>query len=321
MILEYKITLALLLDMLLGDPRWLPHPVRLIGWMIAAMEKPARRIFTNPRTAGLVTALSVIAAAAAATWALIAAAGKIHPFLGDAVSVVLLYTTFAMRDLSDHGRAVYEALHKDDIALARRRVSLIVGRDTERLTEQQVVRAAVESVAENTVDGVVAPLFFAALGGPVLAMTYKAVSTLDSMIGYRNARYIDFGRAGAKIDDGANWLPARLSAPIITVAAALSGLRARAAWRMALRDGRKHLSPNSGISEAAFAGALGVRLGGTMERKGTKVPLPELGDPLVPLTRRHILQADRLLIVTTVLAAALFLIGRAAVTSAIAMWR
>jgi adenosylcobinamide-phosphate synthase len=321
MILEYKILLALLLDAILGDPRWLPHPVRLIGWIIAAMEGPTRRLFSNPLTAGFVTALSVIAATASATWALIATAGKIHPIFGDAVSVLLLYTTFAMRDLSDHGRAVYEALREQDIVKARRRVSMIVGRDTEMLTEQQVVRAAVESVAENTVDGVIAPLFFAAIGGPVLAMTYKAVSTLDSMIGYRNARYIDFGKTGAKIDDGANWLPARLSAPIITLAAAFSGLRAKAAWQMALRDGRKHLSPNSGISEAAFAGALGVRLGGAMERKGKAVPLPELGDPLVPLERDHILQADRLLVITTALAAALFLIGRAAITATMTMWQ
>jgi len=313
MLLEYKIVLALLLDFIVGDPRRLPHPVRLIGWMIARMENLTRRIFTNQRIAGFVTALSVILTTALAAWALIETAEKIHPVLGDAVSVILLYTTFATRDLADHGRAVYEALDGGDLILARRRVAMLVGRDTERLTDEGVVRAAVESVAENTVDGVLAPLFFAAVGGPILAMAYKAASTLDSMIGYRNERYIDFGKTGAKIDDAANWIPARLSAPIIAAAALLTGLRARASWRMALRDGRKHLSPNAGISEAAFAGALGVRLGGPMERRGKTVPLPELGDSLAPLAKGHILQAVRLLYASTAVAATVFLLARTAI--------
>jgi len=313
MILEYRILLALLLDFIFGDPRRLPHPVRLIGWMITRMESPVRRIFVNPRVAGFVTAVSVILTTALAAWTLTEAAGKIHPYLGDAVSVLLLYTTFAARDLADHGRAVYEALQGADLELARRRVAMLVGRDTKRLTEQGVIRAAVESVAENTVDGVLAPLFFAAVGGPVLAMAYKASSTLDSMIGYRNERYIDFGKTGAKMDDAANWIPARLSAPIIAAAAALTGLKPGAAWRMALRDGSKHLSPNAGISEAAFAGALGVRLGGPMERHGKTVLLPELGDPLVPLAKDHLLQANRLLYASTAVAAIVFLLGRAAI--------
>lgn len=219
MALEYKIALALLFDFIIGDPRWLPHPVRLIGVMVVWMERKTRRVFRNLRLAGLVTALSVILATALAAWALVEASGRCHPLLGDAVGVLLLYTTFATRDLADHARAVYRALREPDLAKARQRVSLLVGRDTDRLTEEGVVRAAVESVAENTVDGVIAPLFFAAIGGPVLAMTYKAASTLDSMIGYRNERYIDFGRAAAKMDDGVNWLPARLSAPIIAIAA------------------------------------------------------------------------------------------------------
>lgn len=310
MIMEYKILLALLLDFAAGDPRWLPHPVRLIGWMIARMENLTRRIFANPRIAGSITAFSVILTTALASWALIETAEKIHPFLGDAVSVILLYTTFATRDLADHGRAVYEALDGGDLALARRRVAMLVGRDTQRLSEQGVIRAAVESVAENTVDGVLAPLFFAVVGGPVLAMTCKATSTLDSMIGYRNERYIDFGKTGAKMDDAVNWIPARISAPIIAASALFAGLRAKAAWRMALRDGRKHASPNAGISEAAFAGALGVRLGGPIERRGQTVQLPELGDPLAPLAKGHILQAVRLLYASTVVAAVVFLLAR-----------
>jgi adenosylcobinamide-phosphate synthase len=315
MILEYQIALALLLDFIMGDPRWFPHPVRLIGWMIARLENPARRTFSNPAFAGLIIALVVIGITAFSAWALIAAAKQVHPFLGDAVSVFLLYTIFAARDLADHGRFVYEALQNSDIAEARRRVSMLVGRDTQNLTEAGVIRAAVESIAENSVDGVLAPLFFAAIGGPIFAMSYKAASTLDSMIGYRNERYLDFGKTAAKIDDGANWIPARLSAPLIAVAAAFAGLQAKAAWNISRRDGRKHLSPNAGIPEAAFAGALGVKLGGGIERQGKAVPLPEIGEPIVPLSIGHILEANRLMYLTTVLSAIAFLFARSGIAA------
>jgi adenosylcobinamide-phosphate synthase len=308
--LEYQIAIAILLDLALGDPRWLPHPVRLIGRLIAILEGPARRRLRDARLAGTLTALTVIMAAALATALLIAIAGWIHPLAGDAVSILLIYTTLAARDLARHSLDVYRALAAGDLEEARRRVARIVGRDTERLTEEGVVRAAVESVAENSVDGVIAPLFFAALGGPAAAMAYKAASTLDSMIGYRNERYIDFGRAAAKIDDGLNYLPARLAAPLLAAAAAILGFRASAAWRIARRDGRKHLSPNAGIAEAAVAGALGIRLGGVMERRGEPVSLPEIGDPVVPLARGHILAANRLLFAATGIAAALFLAAR-----------
>jgi len=310
MALEVQILFALLLDLAFGDPRWLPHPVRLIGRLIAALEGPARGAIGHARLAGGVTALTVILAAALATAALVGIAGAIHPLLGDAVSIALIYTTLAARDLARHSLDVYRALSDGDLEEARHLVSRIVGRDTERLTEEGVVRAAVESVAENTVDGVIAPLFFAALGGPVAAMAYKAVSTLDSMIGYRNERYIDFGRWAARIDDGANYLPARLAAPILAFAAALIGQRGGAAWRMALRDGRKHLSPNSGIAEAAVAGALGVRLGGVMERRGTPVNLPEIGDPVLPLARAHILAANRRMLAATGVSVVVFLAAR-----------
>jgi len=198
--LEYQIVIALLLDLVFGDPRWLPHPVRIIGRLIVALEGPARRAIPDARLAGSLTALAVILTAALATGAIIWVAGWVHPRLGDTVSILLLYTTLAARDLANHSNGVYRALARFDLAEARRLVSWLVGRDTERLTEPEVVRAAVESVAENTVDGIIAPLFFAALGGPIAAMTYKAASTLDSMIGYRNERYIDFGRTAAEAE-------------------------------------------------------------------------------------------------------------------------
>jgi len=308
--LEYQIVIALLLDLAFGDPRWLPHPVRIIGRLIEALEEPARRAIPDARLAGSLTALAVILTAALTTGAMIWVAEWVHPRLGDAVSILLLYTTLAARDLANHSNGVYRALARFDLAEARRLVSWLVGRDTERLTEPEVVRAAVESVAENTVDGIIAPLFFAALGGPIAAMAYKASSTLDSMIGYRNERYIDFGRTAAEIDDGANWLPARLAVPIITAAAALAGQQASAAWRIARRDGRKHMSPNAGIAEAAFAGALGIRLGGIMQRRGRTVNLPEIGDPIVTLARGQILAANRMMVAATGIAAAVFLAVR-----------
>ena len=318
--LEYQIAIALLLDLALGDPRWLPHPVRLIGRLISALEGPARRAIPDARLAGSVTALAVILAAALTTGAMIGIAGQIHPLLEDAFSILLLYTTLATRDLADHSIGVYRALERFDLAEARRLVSWLVGRDTERLTEAEVVRAAVESVAENTVDGIIAPLFFAAIGGPAVAMAYKAVSTLDSMIGYRSERYVDFGRTAAKIDDGANYIPARLAAPIITAAAALTGGRATAAWRIARRDGRKHLSPNAGIAEAAFAGALGIRLGGVIERRGRPVNLPEIGDTIMPLAHGQILAANRMMYAATGIAAAVFLSARWGISALLKMW-
>jgi adenosylcobinamide-phosphate synthase len=318
--LEYQIAIALLLDIALGDPRWMPHPVRIIGSLITALEGPARRAIPDVRLAGSLTALAVILTAALGSAALVAIAEGIHPLLGDAVSILLLYLTFAARDLADHSAAVWRSLDEGDLAEARRLVSWLVGRDTERLAEPQVVRAAVESVAENTVDGIIAPLFFAALGGPAAAMAYKAVSTLDSMIGYRSERYIDFGRTAAKLDDGANWLPARLAAPIITAAAAFTGQRAADAWRIARRDGRKHMSPNAGIAEAAFAGALGIRLGGVMERRGEPVDLPSLGDPIMPLVRAHIPAANRMMFAATGIAAVVFLAARWGIDAVLKMW-
>jgi adenosylcobinamide-phosphate synthase len=308
--LEYQIVIALLLDLAFGDPRWFPHPVRLIGRLITALEGPARKAIPDARVAGAVTALTVIMITAFATAALIGIAGQIHPLLGDAVGIVVLYMTLAARDLARHSIAVYRALEKFDLAEARRLVSWMVGRDTERLTETEVVRAAVEGVAENTVDGIIAPLFFAVLAGPVGAMAYKAINTLDSMIGYTNESYIDFGRTAARVDDAVNYIPARLAVPILTAAAALLGFSASAAWRIAWRDGRKNLSLNAGIAESAVAGALGVRLGGVMVRRGRSVNQPEIGDPVVPLVRGHIPAANRLMFMATIIAAAAFLAVR-----------
>ncbi len=302
--LEYQILAATALDLLLGDPRWLPHPVRGIGWLATHMETLSRRVFRRERLAGVLAALAVYVLVGFAAWGTIQLAASVHPWAGDAVAIAVIYTTVAARDLTLHSTAVYDALVAGDLPEARRRVARIVGRDTEALDEAGVVRATVESVAESTVDGVTSPLFFAALGGPMAAMVYRAVNTLDSMFGHQDDRYRRFGWAAARLDDLANYLPARLTAPLVCLAAFLLRQRSVAAARVMLRDGRCHVSPNSGLTEAAMAGALGVQLGGLNYYGGAPLDKPTLGDPLVPLTPRNIRLANALMLV----AAGLFLI-------------
>lgn len=305
--LEHQILAALALDLLLGDPRWFPHPVKLVGRFAQALEPPLRRAIRRPRIAGCVAAFGVLLVTALVASALVYGAAFVHPFAGDLASVVLLYTTFAARDLLSHSIGVYRALGAEDVGGARRLVGLIVGRDTDRLEEAGVVRATVESVAENIVDGVTAPLFFAVVGGPVGAVLYRAVNTLDSTFGYRNERYIEFGWASARMDDLANFVPAKLTAPLVPLAAALLRLRPLNSMRVLIRDGRNHPSPNAGWTEAAVAGALGVQLGGLNYYEGQPSEKPRLGDPIVPLERSHIFRANALMLATSALAAAVFI--------------
>jgi adenosylcobinamide-phosphate synthase len=307
--LEYQVLLAVLLDLLLGDPRWLPHPVRLIGWLAARLETLTRAILP-PRAAGVLTALAVVAAAGGAAWGLVRLAGTIHPYCADGVRIVLIYTTLAARDLARHSMSVYRALAEGDLPEARKRVSLIVGRDTAELDERGVTRAAVESVAESIVDGVTAPLFFAIIAGPVGAMVYRAVNTLDSMFGYKNERYLRFGWASARLDDAANFIPARLTAPLICLAALLLRGRAAQSWKVLRRDARNHPSPNSGFAEAAVAGALGVQLGGLNYYFGKPSLKPAIGDPLVELDKGHIPAANALMFAGVGCCLAVFLAAR-----------
>lgn len=305
--LEYQVLAAMALDAVIGDPRWLPHPVRALGALAAMMERLTRRLIPAARAAGIVTVLVVVGSAGALVLLLVRAAAAIHPVVGDAVSIVLLAFTLASRDLAGHAMAVSRALERGDLSGGRANAALMVSRDTDRLDEAGCARAAVESVAENTVDGVTAPLLFAVAGGPAAAMMYKAVNTLDSMFGYRTERYLKFGWASARLDDLVNYLPARITAALVPAAAALFGARPGRSLRCLFRDGGKHPSPNSGLTEAAMAGALGVRLGGVSSYFGVESAKPYLGDPLEPLGRAHIRRAVALMIVTYVLAAALFL--------------
>jgi len=301
MTLTMQILAAVALDLVIGDPRWLPHPVRVIGWLARRLETPLRRLIRNEYVAGVWVVLLVVGSAAFAVWGLIHGATLLHPVAGDILSILFIYTAIAPRDLARHSMAVYQALKAGNLAESRRKVAMIVGRDTDILDEAGVTRATVECVAESTVDGVTAPLFFAILGGPVGAMAYRAINTLDSTFGYLTPRYGRFGWASARLDDLANYLPARLTAPLIGVAAIFLNMCPVTSWRILRRDGRKHASPNSGLPEAAMAGALGVQLGGTTIYDGEPLEKPAIGDAMTPLSARHILLANLVMFTTMAL--------------------
>ena len=295
---ETQILAAAVLDLVLGDPRWFPHPVKGMGRLALFLEGVTQPRFKSETLAGIATAVAVIALTVAAATLALTMAASIHPWLGDVISIILLYSGIAARDLSAHAGGVRDALQAGDLQLARQRVGMIVGRDTAQLEEPEVARAAVESVAESIVDGVTAPIFFALLGGPVAVMAYKAVNTLDSTFGYKNQRYLHFGLASARIDDAANYIPARLTAPLVAAASVALGLDWRRSFIVLKRDGRKHPSPNSGLCEAAVAGALGVQLGGLNFYFGQATEKPRLGDAIEPLSSRHVVRAVRLMWLT-----------------------
>jgi len=298
--LPLQIIIALALDQLCGDPRWFPHPVRLIGWLQLCLERLTRTLLANAKLAGIVTTIITLLISAAIPLALLLLADYFSPLAHDCLAIFILYTCFAGRDLDRHARAVQQALRAADLPLARQRVAMIVGRDTSELAESGVARAAVESVAESLVDGVCAPIFYAILAGPVGAMLYKAINTGDSMFGYKNEHYQEFGWAPARLDDLANYLPARLTSLFIPLAAFILGLRAKKSWQIMLRDHRNHASPNSGLPESAMAGALNVQLGGSAIYFGKMVEKPTMGDP-GQVSRRHIGQSLNLMWLTMLL--------------------
>lgn len=276
-------------DLAIGDPQWRFHPIRLLGNMITAFERLLRALFHGRRgetAAGVVLCAGVVALTYGITWLMIAAASRLHPYCGFVLSAAAVYFTLSARALGDAARSVMRCLASGDELGARRNLSLIVGRDTEPLNREEMVRAAVETVAENTADGVVAPLFYAALGGPALAMAYKAVNTLDSMVGYRNERYRAMGWASARCDDLVNYVPARVAALLLIGAAFLMGRDWKSAWAAVCRDARKHLSPNSGYPESAVAGALQVQLGGPSWYGGVLREAAFLGERMQPLTEQ-----------------------------------
>ena len=309
MTLTLSIVIGFLLDLLLGDPLWLPHPVVGIGRMIAFLERLIRRIFpATPRwerLGGVLLWLGVAGVTYGLTAGLLSLFGWIHPLLRFGAETFLCYQIFATRGLWNAGMAVYRELQKDDMMGARQAVSRIVGRDTETLDRPGITRAAVETVSENTNDGIVAPLFYLLLGGVPLGMLYKAVNTMDSMVGYKNERYLSFGWAAAKLDDLFNFLPARISGVTMVLAAVPAGLSLKGAWKIFCRDRLAHTSPNAAHTEAACAGALGVRLAGDARYFGKIVHKPTIGDDTRPIEPEDIHRSCRLMLATACLTLAI----------------
>lgn len=301
--------LGFLLETVAGTPEWLPHPVRLIGRLITGLERLIRKQNFGPaglKAAGVVLAVVTAGLTGAAAWLILRLAWMVSPYLFALIDIMLIYTCLSMRCLFNEARSVYEALHNGDLILARNRVARIVGRDTENLTQEDVIRATVETVAENSADGIISPLFYLLIGGPVLGLAYKAVNTLDSMVGYQNDEYRDLGWASAKLDDLANWLPARITGVMIALAGLLWGKNPARALRIFLRDRKNHRSPNSGHPEAAMAGLLGVRLGGNATYSGQTVEKPTIGDALKPLEPEDIPDAVRVIMTASFFGFAVF---------------
>ena len=299
------ISTAFLLDLILGDPGRFPHPVRAMGWFATRLETQTRK-FSSAFRAGIISTLAVVGSAFGITWLLLEGAALIHPLANFAVEAFLIYTTLSVRSLYDESRPVLQSLKSGDLPAARNWLSRIVGRDTVNLNKNEISRATVETISESFVDGVLAPLFFAFIGGAPLAMAYKAVNTLDSMFGYRNERYREFGTFPARLDDAANWIPARLSALLLPIATFFTGHNGWRALTTAFRDGRKHLSPNSGFPEAAMAGALGIQLGGSSSYQGTLVSKPTLGESLRNIDQNDIKQSQIIMITASVLSVLFF---------------
>ncbi|HSE58800.1 MAG TPA: adenosylcobinamide-phosphate synthase CbiB [Nitrospiraceae bacterium] len=302
---------ACALDLVIGDPRWLPHPVRWIGRLIDRLERlllatGGHRIVAT--SAGVAVALAVPGLVYGFVWGLVQGAHQLHPQFGLMVEMVFSFFALAARDLQDHAKAVWQALVGGSLGEARQAVGQIVGRDTASLSESEIVRATVETVAESTSDGIVAPLFFLAVGGAPLAWAYKAVNTLDSVIGHPEPPYRDIGWASARLDDVMNWLPARVTGLLIVAAAGaryLSLARWRQAWVVLRRDGGRHPSPNSGRPEAAMAGALQIQLGGTNVYEGIVKTRPTIGQAGRSLTPQLIPEALSLMWISSALAAGL----------------
>ena len=295
-----------ILDQLFGDPRVAWHPICLIGNLISWMEQHTRGLFPDTkkgmRAAGVYLVLSVLIISTAVPLAVVTGAYCLHPALGVFVESILIYFTFAAKSLERESMAVYEALNKEGLDDGRKAVSMIVGRDTAELTEAGVIRAAVETVAENTSDGVIAPLFFAAIGGAPLAYFYKAANTMDSMVGYKNERYQWYGTAAARFDDLVNLIPARLSAFLMLLVcqpfkrhwARRDGISCSSlgeTWHIYRRDRRAHASPNSAQTESVMAGALGVQLAGNASYFGVIHEKPTIGDDCRAVQRQDIVRA------------------------------
>ncbi len=311
----YVLPVAFILDLLLGDPRWMPHPIRWMGTAIDTLEPRFRLLTPSLFLSGALFALCLIVGTWAIATLLVFVAGVIHPVIAGMVEILLVFFCISARSLEKEAMAVLACLRKEGIGAGRARVRMIVGREVDKLDETGVSRAAVETVAENLVDGFISPLFYAAIGGAPLALAYKMANTLDSMIGYKNEKYRAFGKAAARFDDVANLIPARLSVPVIALAARMLSGRWSQVFVTAASEGRRHSSPNAGYPEAAFAGALGVKLGGPNHYHGQLVDKPYIGTRFGNVNPSHIQKACDLMLLSSILWAAVL-----SITTAIFFW-
>lgn len=305
--------IGMILDWIFGDPVWLYHPVRIIGKWISFLEKILRKFAGDQEgnekkllIAGGILWILVVLASAAVPMGILYLAEKISPCAAFVLECFWCYQLLAARSLGKESKKVYKKLMQDDLSGARLAVSMIVGRDTEQLTVEGVTKAAVETVAENTNDGVIAPLIYMLIGGPILGFVYKAVNTMDSMLGYKNEKYLYFGRVAAKMDDVAGFIPARISALLMILASCLLGMDGKNALWIWKRDRRKHASPNAAQTEAVCAGALQVQLAGDAWYFGKKHEKDTIGDPIRNIEPKDILRSEKLMIGTEVLTFLLF---------------
>ncbi len=312
--LSLPLLFGFLIDCILGDPYSLPHPIRLIGSLIAGLEKLLRPRIKNERTAGTVLVITVLILSAGVPLALLMICYKINLILGIAAESIMCYYLVAARCLRNESMKVHDAFAENDTEKARQAVSMIVGRDTKCLDRDGIIRAAVETVAENTSDGVTAPMFYMALGGAVGGFFYKAANTMDSMLGYTNDKYINFGRTAAKLDDVLNFIPSRLTALLMILSAYILSFDGKNAFRIWKRDRRKHASPNSAQTEAVCAGALDVRLAGDAYYFGELHKKPFIGDDIRPIENEDIRRANRLMYMTSILMLILSLAARIIIT-------
>ena len=299
-----------ILDLIFGDPHWLPHPICLIGNLIGFIERNLRpRLEPNKGAlllGGALMVIIVLVISFVVPMAILLAAGMVSSWLAFALETLMCYQIFATKCLRDESMKVYTALHNHDLADARVKLSWIVGRDTQNLDEEEITKGAVETVAENTADGIIAPMFYMFLGGVPLAFLYKGINTMDSMVGYKNDKFLYFGRCAAKLDDLANLLPARITGLVMIGAAFVLGLDGKNAWKIFWRDRYNHLSPNSAMTESVTAGALNIQLGGDHFYFGKLVHKDTIGDDIRPVCPEDIVKTNRLLYMTAVLCLVLF---------------
>lgn len=304
------IVAGFILDLIFGDPHWLPHPICLIGNLIGFLEKNLRRLLAPGKTAlllgGALMVVIVLSLSYVVPYAVLMLAEQVNPWLRFALETIMFYQIFATKCLRDESMKVYTALHNNDLEDARVKLSWIVGRDTKELTAEEVTKGAVETVAENTADGIIAPMFYMFIGGAPLAFLYKGINTMDSMVGYKNDKFLYFGRCAAKLDDVANFIPARITGILMILASYFLNMNAAGAWKIFWRDRYNHLSPNSAMTESVTAGALNIQLGGDHYYFGKLVHKDTIGDNIRPVVAEDIVAVNNLLYMTAVISLLLF---------------